>query len=166
MATIRPAMPDDLPHIIALDQEIFGSYGADESPEVIRARLDVFPEGCVVLEDISTSDEVESSLIGYLTTEKWLEARDPVLDEDPYFTHNPDGQVLCVTTLAIAPAFQNQKLGPLLVKQAATIARRERCDQIVLETAHAQKFYLRQGFEAIGERQERGIKLYIMRLDV
>ena len=47
---MRPAMLADWPDIAALDQEIFGAYGAQEEPAIIRSRLVMFPQGCAVLE--------------------------------------------------------------------------------------------------------------------
>ena len=47
---MRPAALEDWPAIVALDQEIFGAYGAQEEPDIIRSRLVTFPQGCAVLE--------------------------------------------------------------------------------------------------------------------
>ena len=47
---MRPATLEDWPGIAALDQEIFGAYGAQEEPAIIRSRLVTFPQGCAVLE--------------------------------------------------------------------------------------------------------------------
>ena len=160
--TLRPATLDDWPPIAAMDQSVFGWYGADEDPAVIRARLEVFPQGCVVLEEAAeTGDAV--ALLGYLTTEKWADFREPVLDENPYTTHKPDGDVLNITTLAVGIPYQNRGLGGLLLDAAFAIARREGCRGIILETARAQRFYLRHGFETIAQRVQRGIPLYVMR---
>ena len=158
---LRPALVADLPQIIALDQTIFGPYGADEDPATIRARLEVFPAGCVVLEE-RTEEGKPSAILGYLTTEKWATPREPALDEDPHTTHVPDGRILNITTLAVHPARQNRGLGQRLLDEAIAIARREGCEEIILETAHAARFYLRHGFAKVGERQQRGIILHIM----
>ena len=160
---VRPATRADLPAIIAMDQEIFGAYGADEDPAVIRARLAVFPQGCVVLEEQITTNE-PALFLGYLTTEKWAALREPALDEDPYQTHQPHGQILNITTLVIGANFQQRGLGGHLIQAARTIAQREGCTQIVLETARAEAFYRRHGFTKIGQRQQRGIQLQIMQL--
>ncbi|MEZ4614967.1 MAG: N-acetyltransferase [Caldilineaceae bacterium] len=171
MVRLRQANLEDWPQLVALDQAIFGSYGAQEDPAIIRARLEVFPEGCVVLEDVLEEDELEgrpapkleaSTILGYLTTEMWQNVREPALDEDPHLTHQPAGTVLNITTLAIAPNQQNRGLGAQLVQQALAIARRAQCTQIVLETAHAETFYRRHGFTKIGERRQRDIKLHVM----
>lgn len=157
---LRPATEADLSQITALDQAIFGAYGAAEDPVVIGARLAVFPTGCVVLVEQTR----EGVVMGYLTTEKWATAREPALDEDPRLTHKPDGRILNITTLAVGPAYQNRGLGELLLQQAIAIARREQCTQILLETAHAERFYRRHGFTKVGEREQRGIPLHIMQL--
>jgi ribosomal protein S18 acetylase RimI-like enzyme len=149
--------------MIAMDQAIFGAYGAQEEPAVIRARVKIFPAGCVVLQGRSR-DGAETSLLGYLTSEKWHEVREPVLDEDPHRTHKPDGRILNITMLAVSPAQQNRGLGGRLLDCAIAIGRREGCTQIILETAHAERFYHRRGFETVGERHQRGIRLRIMRL--
>ncbi|MCL4862442.1 MAG: GNAT family N-acetyltransferase, partial [Caldilineaceae bacterium] len=158
---LRPATLADLPQIIALDQAIFGPYGADEDPAVIRARLEVFPAGCIVLEE-RTEEGEPGAILGYLTTEKWATPREPALDEDPHTTHAPHGRILNITTLAVHPAHQNRGLGQRLLDEAIAIARREGCEQIILETAHAERFYLRHGFAKLGERQQRGIILHVM----
>lgn len=157
---LRPATENDLLQIIAMDQLIFGAYGAEESPDVIAARLTVFPEGCAVLG--SDTDE----LLGYLTTEKWAERRRPALDEDPHETHDPTGKVLNITTLAVSPNAQGSGFGSVLVDQAIQIARREGCIEIVLETARAQGFYEKLGFELIDEYEQRGIPMAIVRLEI
>ncbi len=159
MHFIRPATLADFETICRLDREIF-DYGAAEDPAVIRARLEVFPAGCRILEWHETG---EAAVAGYLTTEKWAAVREPALDENPRDTHDPQGRVLNITTLAIAPAYQNRQLGPVLLEEAFAIAGREGCEQIVLETAMARRWYLRHGFEQIGERDQRGFPLYIMR---
>lgn len=161
MVMLRPATAADLPQIIALDQAIFGGYGADEDPAVIAARLAVFPTGCVVLVE-TTAEGTESPLLGYLTTEKWHTLREPALDEDPRLTHQPTGTILNITTLAIAPTHQQRGLGAQLVDYAVTLAYREECTAIVLETAWAARFYERHGFTKISERHQRAILLHIM----
>jgi ribosomal protein S18 acetylase RimI-like enzyme len=161
MAQLRPATPTDLPQIIALDQQIFGGYGADESPAVIVARLAVFPAGCVVLTDAAAQSETET-IVGYLTTEKWATIREPALDEDPRLTHQPSGTILNITTLAIAPWQQGRGLGSQLVAHAIALAQQESCTAIVLETAWAARFYEQHGFTIWGERRQRNILLQIM----
>lgn len=154
--TFREATLDDLSLIIELDQTIFGSYGGDEDPSIIAARLAVFPAGCAVME------LEDGTVSGYLTTEKWFEAREPSLNEDPTETHKPNGTVLNITTLAIVPAFQNQRLGSQLLAYAEQLASSQGCHEVILETARAKRFYERHGYTLVGERQQQGVHLYIM----
>lgn len=162
MINIRRATADDLDEMIRLDQEIFGEYGTDADPEIIESRLSIYPEGCAVLEDW---DETfgRNTFLGYLTTEKWNEVREADLHEDPRESHQPHGHVLNITSLAIAPDYQNRGLGDRLLDQAVEIAQREGCDQIVVQTASAREFYERRGFELVGERTEDDVELYMLR---
>jgi ribosomal protein S18 acetylase RimI-like enzyme len=162
---LRPATEADLPSMVAMDQEIFGAYGANEELAVICARLAVFPTGCVVLEEKAAKHALPV-FVGYLTSEKWKQMREPALDEDPTQTHEPDGTLLNITTLVVGRPFQGRGLGALLLEHVLTIARQERCTQIVLETAHAQRFYRQHGFVQVAERQQRGIVLAVMHLQI
>ncbi len=158
---LRPATLADLAHIVAMDRDLFGEHGTEEDPAIIRARLEVFPVGCVVLEERANGQPPR--FVGYLTTEKWAEAREPTLDEDPRLTHVPDGRVLNITTLAVGRPDQRGGLGARLLAYAEDLARQEGCGEIILETEQAERFYLRYGFETLGERRQRGAHLIIMR---
>lgn len=160
-AFTRPIQPEEVDLIVALDKEVFGVYGGEEDPEVIRARLAIFPEGCMLLEAVENG--TTSHIAGYLTTEKWESEREPALNEDPAKTHKPDGQILNITTLAIRAPFQNKGLGSLLLNSIESIAVREKCHTILLETARARSFYERHGYQTIGERNERGYPLYVLK---
>ena len=63
--SIRPAYRADLPQVIQLDSAAFSPYGTAESPEVIRARQQVFPAGFVVA-------EADGRIIGYGSAEEWI----------------------------------------------------------------------------------------------
>ena len=158
---LRPATPADLPDITALDRDLFSEYGTTEDEAIIRARLEVFPAGCVVLEE--QADGQRPRFVGYLTAEKWAAAREPSLDEDPRVTHVPDGRVLNITTLAVGRADQGRGLGARLLAFAEDLARRDGCDEIILEAEQAERFYQRYGFETLGERRQRGARLTVMR---
>ncbi len=177
---MRPATLNDWSSIVALDQQIFGAYGAQEDPTIIRSRLQTFPRGCAALEGYCSEGRLNGAtmpesrkiapsnpfITGYLTTEKWAELREPALDEEPRETHRPDGRVLNITTLAVAPSRQNQGLGTRLLDYAITVARQEACTQIILETAKAEQFYARHRFRRVGERIQRGITLAVLVLDL
>ncbi|MFN8483554.1 MAG: GNAT family N-acetyltransferase [Anaerolineae bacterium] len=158
---LRPATLDDLSHIVAMDRDLFAEHGTEEDPAIIRARLEVFPAGCVVLEE--RADDGPARFVGYLTTEKWAEEREPTLDEDPRVTHTPTGRVLNITTLAVGRADQGGGLGARLLTFAEDLAGREGCEAIILETEQAERFYQRRGFETLGERRQRSAHLIVMR---
>ena len=160
---LRTAHLTDLAWITAMDNDVFGEYGAAEAPAIIAARLLTFPAGCVVLEEQRAAGELLQG-VGYLTTEKWDMVREPALDEDPRLTHKPHGHILNITTLVVGRAYQKRGLGERLLAYAIDLARREQCTEIILETARAEAFYRRHGFEKTSERQQRGISLQIMRL--
>lgn len=154
---IRLALPADLPQVAAIDYEAFSPYGTAESPDIFSARLSTFPDGFIVLES-------QGIVLGYGSSEKWLEEREPGLNEDPFDTHHPNGRIFCITAMAVRRAWQRQGLGTALLGQLFTIARRQACGQIVLETTHAQGFYAPHGFQVVRQRQEAGVTLSILRL--
>ena len=92
---IRPATPEDMPQVIQLDFEAFSPYGTAESPEIIRARQQVFPQGFIVAEK-------DGRIVGYGSSEKWSAMREPGLDENPYDTHDPNGPIFCITCVCQA----------------------------------------------------------------
>lgn len=166
---IRAATQQDLPEIVRLDREIFGWYGAAEQPEIIRARLQVFPAGFIVAEADGAAGgrrKGEPGIAGYASSETWADYREPALDEDPRQTHVPGGRVFCITTLAVNPPHQGRGVGRTLLAALVGIARHARCAEIRLETAHAADFYRRNGFETLGQREQRTIPLTVMRLDL
>lgn len=157
--TVRAAQKADLPTMIRFDKEIFGPYGGEEDPEIIAARLAVFPQGCLIFE-VEQGERTE--IIGYATTEKWSALRDPALNENPFDTHDPHGTVLNITTLAIRSSHQGQAYGGESLSWIEQLGIREKCREIVLETANARRFYEKHGYRLLGEKNERGYPLYIM----
>lgn len=153
--TLRQAEEADLAQIIAADKAVFGWYGAQEDPQIIAARLRVYPQGSVVL-------ELHGRFVGYATAEKWSSLREPALDENPQLTHDPGGCIFNITTLAVLPEQQRGGLGKVLLDRLIEIAQSEGCSQIVLETAHAEAWYARHGFYKLSERSQRGIQLAVM----
>jgi len=152
---IRRATVADMPQVIQLDFAAFSPYGTTESPKIIRARQQIFPEGFVVAESAGR-------IVGYGSSEKWPTMREPGLDENPYDTHDSDGSIFCITGMAVAEAYRRQGIGTAMTRRLIHIARAHGCTHVVLETTHAQAFYHRLGFEILTERQERGVRLSIM----
>ena len=155
---VRNARDQDLPTVVQIDTEAFSPYGTAEKPETFQLRLTAFPDGFIIL-------VADNEIAGYGCTEKWLTEREPGLDENPLMTHNLDGRILCITALAVKKEFRGRGYGLRILDKLIEIARRERCLKIVLETTHAQGFFLKRGFKTVHSRTERGVSLDVMSLD-
>jgi ribosomal protein S18 acetylase RimI-like enzyme len=155
---VRNARDQDLPTVVEIDTEAFSPYGTAEKPETFQLRLTAFPDGFIIL-------VADNEIAAYACTEKWLTEREPGLDENPLMTHNLDGRILCITALAVKKEFRGRGYGLRILDKLIEIARRERCLKIVLETTHAQGFFLKRGFKTVHSRTERGVSLDVMSLD-
>ena len=156
---VRNAREQDIPMVIVIDAEAFASYGTAEKPETFQLRMTAFPEGFIIL-------VAENEVAGYGCSEKWLTEREPGVDENPLATHQPDGRILCITTMAVKTKFRGRGYGLRLLDKFIEIAHREGCKKIVVETAHAQGLFQKRGFQTVRNRTERGISLDVMSLDV
>lgn len=156
---VRQARIVDVPAVGQLDSEAFASYGTAEDPDIIRARLQVFPEGFLVVEE-------DGSVLGFGSSEKWLHYREPALNEDPRDTHRSDGTVLCITGMAVKATHRNRGIGSAILARLVGVAREHRCEQVVLETTHAQRFYEKYGFRVTGERHQGNTSLTVMAFDL
>jgi len=156
---VRLARQEDVKEACAIDYEAFSPYGTAELPSVIEARWKVFPQGFVIA-------EIDGRLIGYGTSEKWLSQREPTMDEDPFTTHCPEGYFFCVTAMAVRNDWRNRGVGASILAFLIEIAKNERCQVVILETTHAQNFYLKRGFKIIGERKQMNRTLSILSLNL
>ncbi len=156
---IRNADPKDILAVSEIDNEAFSPYGTAEKPETFKTRLTAFPIGFIVLQN---GDEV----VGYGCSEKWLNEREPGLDENPLDTHQPAGKIFCITAMAVRIRYRGKGYGLAVLDKMIDIAQKESCKQIILETTHAQGLYLKRGFKIVRSREERGVKLDIMSLNL
>jgi ribosomal protein S18 acetylase RimI-like enzyme len=156
---IQRVQQNDLSIIADLDDEVFSPYGTAENLETFIARFKAFPSGFIVLKE---NDEI----VAYGCSEKWLTEREPGLDENPLETHKADGKFFCITGMAVRIKHRGKGYGLALLDSLIQIARREDCVKIVLETTHAQGLYLKRGFQTLCSRDERGVILDIMSLDL
>ena len=157
--TIRLANFHDVPRIVELDHEAFAWSGTSENEITFKHRLQAYPQGCILI-------EINTIVVGYCTAEKWLTEREPELDQDPLMTHQPSGQVFCITAIAITKRYQHQGLGSLLLLKIIEIAKTDRCFCILLETGKAITWYEKFGFRKIGDRTQNGAKMSIVRLQL
>ena len=156
---VRNARDQDIPVVLAIDTEAFTPYGTAEKQETFQLRLTAFPDGFVIL-------VADNEIAAYGCSEKWLTEREPGLDENPLVTHQLDGRILCITAMAVKKEYRGKGYGLRILDKLIEIARRERCQKIVLETTHAQGFFLKRGFKTVQNRTERGISLDVMSLDI
>jgi ribosomal protein S18 acetylase RimI-like enzyme len=156
---VRIARKKDIKSACDIDYEAFSPYGTAEMSSIIEARWKVFPQGFVVAE---TGDQV----IGYGTSEKWISEREPVMDEDPSKSHYPEGRIFCITAMAVRQEWRACGVGTAILDSLIQIAKNEKCRVILLETTHAQNFYLKRGFRATSEREQMNTKLSILTLGI
>jgi len=156
---VRNARDQDIPAVVEIDAEAFASDGTAEKPDTFHLRLKAFPDGFIIL-------VAENEIAAYGCSEKWLTEHEPVLDENPLASHQPDGRIFCITGMAVRTKFRGRGYGLLLLDKLMEIAHGEGCRKIILETAHAQGLYLKRGFKTIQNRTEHGISLDVMSLDL
>ncbi len=156
---VRNARDQDIPAVMEIDTEAFAPDGIAEKPETFQLRLTAFPNGFIIL-------VADNEIAGYGCSEKWLTEREPGLDENPFVTHQPDGRILCITSMAVKTKYRGRGYGLLILDKLLEIAHREGCRQIVLETSHAQGLFLKRGFKKVQNRTEREVSLDVMALDI
>lgn len=152
---IRPVVESDLPKVIEIDHEAFSPYVTTEEPEIFGKRFLAFPDGFIVA-------EYNGQVVGCGTSERWLTEREPTMNEDPLLTHHAEGKIFCITGMAVRKVFRGQGIGSSLLIRLVSFAREMGCEKIVLETTHAQDFYLRLGFRVVCEKVQWDVKLKIM----
>jgi len=156
---VRNARDQDIPAVVEIDTEAFSPYGTVEKLETFQRRLTVYPNGFIIL-------IADNEIAAYGCSEKWLTEREPGLDENPLATHQLDGRIFCITAMAVKMKYRGRGYGLLVLDKLIEIARRDRCQTIILETTHAQGLFLKRGFSPVKNRTERGISLDVMSLNM
>jgi len=156
---VRNVRDQDISAVAEIDQEAFTEYGTAEKPETFQLRLTAFPDGFIVL-------IAENEIAAFGCSEKWLTEREPGLDENPMVTHQPDGRILCITSMAVKMKYRGRGYGLLVLDRLIEIAHREGCRKIVIQTTHAQGLYLKRDFATVQSRTEREASLDVMALDI
>jgi ribosomal protein S18 acetylase RimI-like enzyme len=156
---LRNTREQDIPVVVEIDNEAFAASGTAEKPDTLRNRLIAFPNGFVTL-------VAENEIAGFGCAEKWLEQRQPGLDENPLLTHQPDGRIFCITAMAVKKKFQGRGYRLLLLDRLIETAHLEGCKKVVVETSQAQDIYRQRGFETVNKRMERGVSVEVMSLDL
>lgn len=156
---IRNAREQDIPAVLEIDTEAFSPYGTAEELETFQKRLTAFPDGFIIL-------VTEHEVAAYGCSEKWSTEREPGLDEDPSVTHERDGRVFCITSMAVKKKFQGRGYSLLVLDKLIEIAHNHGCRKIILETSHAQELYQKRGFKTVQNRTEGEVSLDVMSLEI
>jgi ribosomal protein S18 acetylase RimI-like enzyme len=156
---IRQAEFEDLHAVVEIDSEAFSPYGTTEKPETFYLRWRIFQNGFIVLFR-------DGELVGYGCSEKWAMEREPALDQNPLDTHDEEGKIFCITAMAVRKKYRRNGYGLAILDELIKIARQEACTTILLETTHAQGLYEKRNFRTVRTRDERGIALDVMALDL
>ncbi|MCO4467457.1 acetyltransferase, GNAT family [Streptococcus infantarius subsp. infantarius] len=141
---IRNVCLEDLQDIIAIERE---NFSAEEA-----ANLKDMKERILTIPDTFLVAEIDGKICGYV--------EGPVIGQryltDDLFHHvvkNPDhGGFIAITSLSIAPDFQNQGIGMALLATMKDLAVARKCIGLTL-TCHEQliPYYERNGFIDEGE---------------
>lgn len=118
---IRLAGPRDLDDILSIEDDSFDP-AVRESPETFRERMEVFPEGFVVLEH-------PAGVGGYLCSELWdlpgLPApSDFALGHSARDRHSPRGRTLYISSYGIRESLRGRGLGKRLFRGFLDLAGR------------------------------------------
>jgi len=134
-------------------------YGTAEEPAIIAARQSLFSEGFLVVEQ-------DDRIVGYGSSEKWLQDPDPVTGEPPQAAHDPDGTILCITAIAIRNSYRGRGFGTDILDGLIDVAKRHNCRKIKLETSHAADFYLHRGFQIAKHKEQCGLSLTVLEMEL
>jgi ribosomal protein S18 acetylase RimI-like enzyme len=156
---IRNAREQDIPAVAEIDAEGFAPYNTAAKPEAFQIRLTAFPNGFIIL-------VAENEIAAYGSSEKWLTEHAPTPRQNPFATHQPEGRIFCITALAVKAKYRGRGYRLLLLDKLIEIAHLEGCKKVLVETAEAQDFYRKRGFQTVETRTERGNSLDVMSLDL
>jgi|SRR3989344_428918 len=143
---VRNAIDLDLENIQDIEQIVEGDDAA--SFEVLRSRLEMFPEGFLVAEQ-------DQKIIGYVESCLWNKRDFKTFDEIRDFPkdHAPDGKDLYVIFLAVHPRFRRKGVGSKLIKTLQDYAVVEEKERVILVAGGGflPDFYKSLGFKKIRE---------------
>ncbi|WP_072910255.1 GNAT family N-acetyltransferase [Desulforamulus aeronauticus] len=150
----RQATTGDLDMILAIENQSFKN-GIKESPQVFLERIEVFPEGFLLLETDESADP-----IGYICSELWsskkdLSAENLSLGHSIKKVHSHQGQELYVSSMGVLPEYRGRGYGGRMLRHLITKASKDfpQVNSVLLIVSEkwpaARKTYLKLGFEQV-----------------
>lgn len=146
---IRTAKIEDLGDIVSIEKESF-SEEIIENIEVYKERIDIFPEGAMVIEK-------EAEVMGFITSEIWgkdkIRPADFELGHSIGEVHNEKGNTVYISSFALSKRVRGKGIGRLFFNRYIDyiLDRYKNLERIVLivseEWEKARKIYKRYGFE-------------------
>lgn len=162
LVVIRPCTREDVSAVALIDHALFAPLGTAEEPEIFKKRFLAHPQGFFVAEVEKNEEGGDGKVVGFATSERWTEEREPTMNEDPLETHHAEGKVLCITGMAVLEEFQGRAVGSRLLEKLICMAKEQHSEAIILETSRARRFYEKNGFHFVRER-EQWVTLSVMR---
>ncbi|MCB0331475.1 MAG: GNAT family N-acetyltransferase, partial [Bdellovibrionales bacterium] len=101
--------PDELEATFQLEKSVFGPFGTDNPPEIIKLQQQTYPDGFIVA-------RVGGAIVGYCSSEKWNDFRSPKMGEDPRETHSQEGRVFCITTMVVRDDLRGLGIGTAMLE--------------------------------------------------
>lgn len=148
---IRRALPADLGDILSIEDDSFDP-AVRESPDTFRERMEVFPEGFVIL-------ETREGSAGYLCSELWdlsgpPEPADFALGHSARDRHSLRGRTLYISSYGIRKPCRGRGLGRILFRDFLERASADfGFDEILLLVSRtwseARRIYESEGFRPV-----------------
>ena len=149
---VRQAASSDTERIMKIEENAF-IPNIQETYQTIARRMEIFPQGFLVLEDD------KGTVQGYFSSELWDELPHHnkvfILDHDPAAVHKKDGKLLYISSFALMSGVQGRGLGRIFFRECLKQVQKAapQIVQIVLivsqEWGAARHIYEKMGFKTV-----------------
>jgi ribosomal-protein-alanine N-acetyltransferase len=153
MIKFRPATASDMANIMKLEESCFNKY-TQEAREIYVERIEVFPDGFIIL-------EVDGQFAGAISSEVWQYV--PEANRDMFFLGHSikkqlklDGDELYISSIGIFPEYRSQGFGEALLEELIRNIKLKypKVKQGILllseEWKHARRIYVQNNFMDCG----------------
>ena len=146
--TIRQSKREDMDSILEVERDAFPEY-LQANKEALIERLNLFPEGFLIVEN-------DSEIIGLSTAliiEEVSSASD--LNRKPKKLFNEEGDTYYLRSIAVRKSFQGQNVGKKLIETHMANARKRGLKRLVLTSLKSlEGYYEKLGFRKVGGYEE------------